>query len=152
MTVHLSEKGGIVWDTHEQNFRKLKDQLLPAFDTGLSALLRDLHTRGRLSETLVVVGGEFGRTPKINERAGRDHWPWVYSTLYAGGGIRGGLVYGASDRRGGRPALQPVTPGEMAATLYHCLGLEPSLEIHDRLGRPYPIALGQPIRGILEKG
>lgn len=149
VSVYLSNGGQAVWDTHGNNFNALRNDLLPRFDRALAALLGDLDDRGLLDETLVVAGGEFGRTPKINGGAGRDHWPFVYSTLYAGGGIRPGTIYGSSDRIGGYPSSLPVSPGDMAATVYHCLGLDPESHIHDRLGRPFPLALGRPIQGIL---
>jgi uncharacterized protein (DUF1501 family) len=150
VTVYLTNAGGgMAWDTHGGHFKQCKDNLLPQFDLALSALLRDLDQRGLLGETLVVSGGEFGRTPKINDNAGRDHWPWVYSTLYAGGGIKGGIVHGASDRSGGQPSLLPVKPANLAATLYHCLGIDPASEIHDRLNRPFAIAQGEPVNAIL---
>ncbi|MFO0966899.1 MAG: DUF1501 domain-containing protein [Gemmataceae bacterium] len=149
VTVYLSNGSQACWDTHGNNFTDLKNRLLPPFDRGLSALLIDLEARGLLDETLLVVGGEFGRTPQINSGAGRDHWPWVYTTFLAGAGVRGGAVWGSSDRHGAFASANPVSPGDLAATIYHCLGLNPRAEIHDRLARPYPLALGEVIRGIL---
>jgi uncharacterized protein (DUF1501 family) len=102
----------------------------------LAALLADLAARGLLDETLVLCLGEFGRTPRINKNAGRDYWPAVQSVVLAGAGVRGGSVYGASDRRGAYPADQPVTPADLAATVLHLLGVPPDLELNDRLGRP----------------
>lgn len=125
------------WDTHGQNFVKLKDTLLPQLDMAVSSLLDDLHDRGMLERTLVVVMGEFGRTPKINPAAGRDHWNFCYSLMLAGGGIKAGYVHGASDRIGARPSRNPVLPGDIVATIYHCLGIEPDTEITDRLARPF---------------
>ncbi|MFO0879344.1 MAG: DUF1501 domain-containing protein [Gemmataceae bacterium] len=125
------------WDTHGQNFVKLQGTLLPQLDLAVSALLDDLHERGLLERTLVVVMGEFGRTPKINPAAGRDHWNFCYGLMLAGGGIRPGYVHGASDRIGAHPSLNPVTPGDIVATIYHCLGIEPDTEIRDRLARPF---------------
>jgi hypothetical protein len=136
------------WDTHRRNFHFLKNSLLPPTDRGLAALIEDLRERGLLEETLVVAMGEFGRTPAINKAAGRDHWPGCYSVMMAGGGIRGGAVYGASDRSAAYPAQDPVSPEDIAATIYFALGMDPRAEIVDPLGRPFPIALGQPIRAL----
>src|SRR6266851_5713265 len=104
------------WDTHGSNFTKLKSELLPQMDAAVSSLLNDLHGRGMLRRTLVVVMGEFGRTPKINKAAGRDHWNFCYSLLLAGGGLKGGYVYGASDRIGGHPSSNPTSPADVIAT------------------------------------
>jgi hypothetical protein len=135
------------WDTHGGNFDKLKNQLLPPFDTAFSQLLIDLVERGLLERTLVVVMGEIGRTPRINNGAGRDHWEFCYTVLFAGGGIRGGRTYGASDRRGAYPSQNPVTASDIVATIYHGLGIAPDLEIHDRLNRPMLLLPeGTPIR------
>lgn len=127
------------WDTHGQNFTKLKDELLPQLDMAVGTLIADLATRGLLERTLVVVMGEFGRTPRVNPAAGRDHWNFCYSLLLAGGGIKGGAVYGASDRIGARPNSHPVFPADIIATLYHCLGIPPDFEIRDRLQRPFQL-------------
>jgi uncharacterized protein (DUF1501 family) len=102
-----------------------------------------------LESTLVMCISEFGRSPKMNGGAGRDHWGHVFSVALAGGGIKGGCVYGASDRTGGQPKEGRVTPQELTATALHCLGYEPSVEIHDTLGRPMPASRGQVIRGIV---
>jgi hypothetical protein len=131
------------WDTHKDNFKDLKEKLLPPFDLGFSALLEDLDQRGLLEETLVLCLGEFGRTPRINPQAGRDHWAACNSVVLAGGGVRGGQVYGASDRLAAYPATSPVSPGDLATTIYHALGIDPRLQIHDRLGRPLPLAEGK---------
>ena len=132
------------WDTHGSNFAKLKNTLLPQLDAALSSLLTDLHERGLLERTLVAVMGEFGRTPKINGNAGRDHWNFCYSLMLAGGGIKGGFVHGASDRIGARPSSNPVTPADIVATIYHCLGIPTDLELHDRLQPAVPAgAVGQ---------
>jgi len=133
------------WDTHRRNHHFLKNSLLPPTDRGLAALVEDLHQRGMLEETLVVAMGEFGRTPQINRDAGRDHWPSVYSIMMAGGGIRGGAVYGESDASAAFPKTDAVTPEDIAATIYHALGVRPETEIHDLEDRPHPVALGQPI-------
>jgi hypothetical protein len=138
----------ISWDTHEDNFIDLKNKLLPDLDRALSALLEDLVARGLLDETLVVVAGEFGRTPTINKDAGRDHWTQAYTVLWAGGGIRGGQVYGATDRHGALPVRQPITPAALAATLFHALGVDPHTEILDRQARPHALTLGDPILGL----
>jgi hypothetical protein len=127
------------WDTHGQNFVKLEKTLLPQLDAAVSSLLDDLEVRGLLERTLVAVMGEFGRTPKVNGAAGRDHWNFCYSLMLAGGGIKAGFVHGASDRIGAKPSRNPVTPGDIVATMYHCLGIEPDTEMHDRLARPFPL-------------
>lgn len=132
------------WDTHADNFVKHK-KLLPVFDAGYSALLDDLDQRGLLDETLVVVIGEFGRTPKINGNAGRDHWPGCFSITLAGAGIRGGLVHGASDNMAAYPARDAVSPETVAATIYHTLGIPADTELVDYSGRPYPLASGKPL-------
>jgi len=113
------------WDTHGQNFAKLKNELLPQFDAALSSLLTDLSDRGMLERTLVVAMGEFGRSPKVNGNAGRDHWNFCYGLLLAGGGLRPGYVHGASDRIGALPSRQPVTPADVIATVYEILGVPP---------------------------
>jgi hypothetical protein len=138
------------WDTHGGNFTSLKTRLLPQLDAAVSSLLHDLVSRGLLERTLVVVMGEFGRSPKINPGAGRDHWNFCYSLLLAGGGIKAGLVHGASDRIGGRPSQSPVTPADVIATVYQCLGIPADLELFDRLNRPYLLVpWGSPIQEIL---
>lgn len=131
------------WDTHAKNFEALKTELLPMLDQSLSALLDDLEQRGRLGETLVVVMGEFGRTPKINSNAGRDHWGLCQSIVLAGGGIRGGQVIGSSDRIGAYPVSSPVDPVDIHATMFHCMGVDPQHVLHDNLGRPYPVSTGR---------
>jgi hypothetical protein len=136
------------WDTHGDNFANLKGHLLPRLDQGLAALLADLHERGLLDRTLVMVCGEFGRTPKINELAGRDHWPNCYSALLAGGGVRGGQVYGASDSIAAYPTEDPVGPWDLGATVLHCAGVDPRAELRDPQNRPMPICRGEPIHGL----
>jgi hypothetical protein len=133
------------WDTHADNFRLLKNSLLPPFDQGFAALLEDLDERGLLESTLVVCLGEFGRTPKINGAAGRDHWAACNSVVLAGGGIRGGQVHGASDRMAAYPAAAPVTPEDLAATVYHLLGIDPRTEVRNHLGRPLALSEGTPL-------
>jgi hypothetical protein len=138
------------WDTHGNNFKKLKGELLPQLDAAVSALLTDLVDRGMLGRTLVVVTGEFGRTPKVNGGAGRDHWNFCYSLVLAGGGVKSGYVHGASDRIGAKPGRNPVTPADVIATVYKCLGVPPDLELRDRLGRPFTLVpWGAPIREVL---
>ena len=138
------------WDTHGQNFTKLKRELLPQLDAAVSGLLTDLFDRGMLERTLVVVMGEFGRTPKINPAAGRDHWNFCYSLVLAGGGVRGGVVHGASDALGAKPSRNPVTPADVIATVYECLGVPPDLELRDRLARPFTLVpWGTPIREVI---
>ena len=137
------------WDTHSQNFKKMKDSLAPTLDTAFTALVEDLDERGLLEETLVIVNAEFGRTPKINKNAGRDHWPNVYSLAVAGAGIRGGTVYGASDNAAAFPDENPHDPADFAATIYHLLGIPPETTIYDRSDRPHQLVEGNPIRGIL---
>ena len=134
------------WDSHEKVFVRSRDHLLPPADRAFSGLVEDLHSRGLLDSTLVVGLAEFGRTPKVNSSAGRDHWPDCFSIVLAGGGVRGGTVHGASDEFGAYPASDPVTPGDLAATLYWRFGVDPRLEMRDGIGRPYPLAEGAPLR------
>jgi hypothetical protein len=136
------------WDTHSKNFECLKKELLPLLDQGVSALLDDLSARGMLDEVLVVVMGEFGRTPKINAAAGRDHWGACASVALVGGGVRGGQVFGSSDRHAAYPRDLPVGPADVQATIYHCLGLKPETEMYDQLGRPMPVSVGKVIRQV----
>jgi hypothetical protein len=136
------------WDSHQDNFPRHKDDLLPPADRGFAALIDDLTARGLLEETLVIAMGEFGRTPKINATAGRDHWPYCYSVILAGGGVRGGIAYGSSDKLGAYPDTDAVTPSDLAATLFWRLGLDPAREIVDLTGRPYKLAEGRPIRAV----
>ncbi|OWK47415.1 hypothetical protein FRUB_01114 [Fimbriiglobus ruber] len=134
------------WDTHGGNFKKLKNELLPQLDSAISALLTDLSDRGMLDRTLVVVMGEFGRSPKINAGAGRDHWNFCYSLMMAGGGIRPGYVHGASDKIGAKPSRNPVTPADIVATIYACLGIPADTELKDRFDRPsLLVPWGRPI-------
>lgn len=137
------------WDSHAQHAERLKKALMPPMDLAYSALLEDLEQRGLLDETLVVWVGEFGRTPKINPRGGRDHWGHVFSAALAGGGIQGGRVHGSSDRNGAYPRDGRVEPQDLTATLFHCLGYPPDTEIHDRVGRPFRISTGKPIETLL---
>jgi Protein of unknown function (DUF1501) len=138
------------WDTHDNNFVTLRQQLLPAFDAALAALFRDLADRGILDTTLVVVSGEFGRTPRVNNNAGRDHWGPAFTVVLGGGGIRGGRVVGATDARAERPAGNPHGPEDLAATIYHRLGIDPADEFYTPEGRPVPIVNnGRVIRELL---
>jgi uncharacterized protein (DUF1501 family) len=122
---------------------------MPPMDQACSALLDDLQSRGLLDETLVVWMGEFGRTPKINRQAGRDHWGHVFSVALAGAGVRGGVVYGASDKSGAYPKEGRVEPQDLTATIFHCLGLDPHGEFRDAQGRTFAISRGKVIRSIL---
>ena len=139
----LNGSVGDHWDTHAKNFDRLKNTMLPTFDRAASALLTDLETRGMLEETLVVFLTEFGRTPKINGAAGRDHFPNCYSVVFAGGGIQGGQVYGRSDSIASKPIHRACGPADLHATIYEALGISPRAEIHDPLGRPFPICDGE---------
>lgn len=132
------------WDSHVNLFPRHK-QLIPPADQAYSALLEDLEARGLLESTLVVSLAEFGRTPKINGSAGRDHWPDCYTVQFAGGGTRGGMVYGASDRIAAYPDRDPVTPGDIAATIFWRFGIDPGIEFHDQAARPYRLAEGRPL-------
>lgn len=144
----------VYWDTHSRNFIDHKDRLMPPADQAFSALIDDLKDRGLFDETLVVWTGEFGRTPKVGQRNsnagagadGRDHWPNCFTSVLAGGGIKGGQVYGASDQHAAYPASNAVQPVDLAATVYELLGVPPGLELHDPLGRPFVICPGQPLR------
>ena len=138
------------WDTHSNNFVQLKQVNLPYLDQTFDALLDDLERRGLLDETLVVMMSDFGRTPRVNSAAGRDHWTFCYSVVMAGAGILGGTICGASDAQAAYIKDRPVRPADICATIYHCLGIDPDMLVRDRTGRPVPIAHGgQPIREIL---
>jgi hypothetical protein len=139
----LNGSVGDHWDTHGNNFNRLRNNLLPPFDRGTSALLEDLRQRGRLDETLVVFLTEFGRTPRINGAAGRDHYPYCYSVALAGGGIRGGQVYGSSDRLGALPRDLPCGPNDLHATVLQALGIPLDAHLHDGFGRPFPLTDGR---------
>jgi hypothetical protein len=142
------------WDTHEAAFPNLKNFLLPPMDRAVSALLDDLKDRSMLDRTMIVMAGEFGRTPKITtlpsaKLPGRDHWGMVQSVFFAGGGVQGGAVIGSSDKNGGYPASDPQTPENFAATIYDALGIPPTAAWHDELLRPHHIYHGQPIPGLV---
>ena len=146
----LNQDHGQDWDTHVDNFNLMKNVLLPPMDMAVSALLDDLEERGLLSTTLVAMFGEFGRTPKINANAGRDHWEKVFSVVLAGGGLKSGVVLGSSTRDGDVPQDRPVPFNDILATIYHQLGVPTDTIFHDRLGRPNPVlAIGQPIPELL---
>jgi uncharacterized protein (DUF1501 family) len=138
------------WDTHSDNFKKLKNRLLPPLDRGLSALLDDMSERGLGQRTLLVAMGEFGRTPAINKAAGRDHWHHCYPALFAGGGIRPGIVLGRSDHRGAYPVDGKVcSPADLCATVYRSLGIDHHAEMADQTGKPVAVTKGQPIQELL---
>jgi hypothetical protein len=150
VNVYDFRQQGRNWDAHFKCGSQHKNYLLPQADRGLSALIEDLDVRGLLDSTLVVAMGEFGRTPKINGEGGRDHWPDCYTVLFAGGGAKGGFVFGASDRIGAYPDLDPVTPGDLAATIYWRFGIDPDTEIRDQGNRPHRLADGKPITQLFE--
>ncbi len=145
------------WDTHRDHFPLLKRSLCPSFDRAFSVLLEDMNQRGLLKETLVVALGEFGRTPKLGQivsnagadRNGRDHWPYCYTVMFAGAGIPGGAVFGASDKQAAYPSRDPVTPEDIAATIYRALGIPADTEIYDPQGRPHPLILGRALNTLL---
>jgi Protein of unknown function (DUF1501) len=143
-------KYGHSYDMHENNFGMLKDFNLPLLDRVVPALLEDLNVRGLLDSTLVVVMGEMGRSPRVNAKAGRDHWPQCGFSLLFGAGVKQGHVHGATDKSAGFPIDHPVSPGDFVATIYALLGIDPEMTVPDRDGRPIPIAHGgRPIRGVL---
>jgi hypothetical protein len=141
-------KGGAGgWDTHKQNFSDLKDRLLPMTDQTVPTLIEDMAARGMLKDTLVVWTGEMGRAPKIGDQdpQGRGHWPMCYTALLAGGGVKGGMIYGASDKTGAFPTTAPTRPDDLSATIFRSLGIDPASEMIDTLGRPLPASTGQSI-------
>jgi uncharacterized protein (DUF1501 family) len=146
---------GIVqsWDTHADNWGRLKNRLLPWLDRGLAALVEDLNAEGRLNDTLVAVLGEFGRTPRVSylpgaALPGRDHWAAVYSGLFAGGGVVGGRVIGRSDRIAAYPVTTSYTPYDVGATVYQSLGVDPEAEFRDHLNRPWRLNSGKAIQAL----
>jgi len=150
VTVHTEAKPNGHWDTHENNFNMLRHLLLPFLDRSVSALVDDLADRGLLGETLVVVTGDMGRTPRVNGKAGRDHWPQCGFSLFAGGGTKAGLVHGTTDKIAAFPADHPVSAGDLVATVYHLVGVDPDGTVPDHTGRPQHISHGgAPVRGIL---
>jgi len=150
VTIHTEARGNGHWDTHENNFNMLRHFLLPILDRSLSALIDDLKVRGLLDSTLVLTTGDMGRTPRVNGKAGRDHWPQCGFALLAGGGVKAGHVLGTSDRQAAYPTAHPVSPGDLVATVYHQLGLDPEMTVPDQTGRPTHVAHGgSVIRGIV---
>ena len=140
----------IIWDTHQDNFGRLKKRLVPPMEQAYAALLDDLEDRGLLDSTLVIWMGDFGRTPIINKDAGRDHWPQCYTVVLAGGGIRGGQVVGSSDKTGAHPASRPITPADIHATVFAALGYDPHAISYSTVdGRPTLLSDGEPIRELL---
>jgi hypothetical protein len=141
------------WDTHGFNNTRMYPILeawhLPLTDHTLPVFLNDLDERGLLDETLVVWMGEFGRTPRVNDNISRDHWPQCYTALLAGGGVKRGFIYGASDRNGAYPDRDPVRLDDLTATMFELLGIDPAAEVHDHLDRPLPIAAGRVVTGLL---
>ena len=127
------------WDTHYNNFRVLKNDLLPQLDSGMTTLFRDLDDRGMLESTMVLVMGEFGRTPRVNKHAGRDHWGPSNTVLLGGGGVQGGRVVGATNSRGEKPAADPISPEDLAATIYRCVGIDPEELFYTAEGRPVKV-------------
>jgi uncharacterized protein (DUF1501 family) len=130
------------WDTHRKNTWSLRELLCPSFDQAVPALLNDLDQRGLLDSTLVVVTTEFGRTPRINALAGRDHWPNAFSVVMAGAGIKGGQVVGATDKHGASVADRPISPEDLTATILHKLGIDPATVLKTPIGRPVQLADG----------
>lgn len=149
VSVNWHNDGKTFWDTHGDNFNRLKKDLIPPADRALAALLGDLQERGLLDETIVAWVGEFGRKPQISTKnSGREHWPYCYNGLLAGGGIAGGAVYGASDKIAAYPSEHPVSPQDYAATLLHALGVSADTVLHDRSGRPHHVYGGKPIEAL----
>ncbi|MFL5245309.1 MAG: DUF1501 domain-containing protein [Gemmataceae bacterium] len=146
---HDNGKGAQGFDSHTNHLHLAKTELLPPTDAALSALIMDLTERGLLDETLIIVMGEFGRTPRFNPQGGRDHWPSCFSVLLAGGGIRGGQIYGASDKIAAFPTSNPVSPQDLIATLFYCLGVDPQTVVHDQQRRPFVLVEGNPVLGLL---
>ena len=139
------------WDTHGNNFKRMKNELLPPVDSGVSALLDDLKDRGMLEDTMVMVLGEFGRTPKVdNKNAGRDHWAACFCGMFAGAGIQPGQVIGKSDKNGGYPSTTPYSPDDIGATVYSVLGVDPHAEVRDRLNRPVQLNRGRIITSLFD--
>jgi hypothetical protein len=152
ISVHTEIFGnnGHSYDMHENNFGMLKNENLPVLDMVYPALIQDLEDRGLLDSTLVVVMGEMGRSPRVNRNAGRDHWPRCGFSLMTGGGVKRGSVFGSTDKQAAYPASNPVSPGDVVATIYHLLGIDPHMTVPDRSGRPIPIAHGgEPIWDVI---
>jgi uncharacterized protein (DUF1501 family) len=149
VNVHYCRTPDGSWDTHGRHFSQMKESLCPTFDQTFTALVDDLHGRGLLGQVLVLATAEFGRTPKVNGAGGRDHWPWVYSVALAGGGTAAGVVYGASDPIAAQPRARPHAPADLAATVYHLLGVPPETVVHDPTNRPHALVTGRKIDGLL---
>jgi hypothetical protein len=145
VNINWHDDGKNFWDTHGNNFNRLKDDLIPPADRALTALLTDLAERGMLEDTLIAWVGEFGRKPETSNGTGREHWPYCYSGLLAGAGIAGGAIYGSSDKHAAYPATNAVTPHDYAATMLHALGIAADAKLHDSAGRPHAVYAGQPI-------
>jgi len=149
INVHYCRTPSGSWDTHGKHFSQMKNSLCPTFDRAFASLVADLDQRGLLGQTLVLATAEFGRTPKINSGGGRDHWPWVYSVALAGGGAAAGVVYGDSDKVAAFPKAHPHDPRDLAATIYHLLGVPADTILHDATNRPHALVIGQKIDGLL---
>jgi hypothetical protein len=149
INVHYCHTPAGSWDTHGKHFSQMKQSLCPTFDRAFAALVTDLNERGLLGQTLVLANAEFGRTPKINAGAGRDHWPWTYSLAFAGAGMAQGIVYGSSDKIAAYPTSHPHDPRDVAATIYHLLGVPADTLIRDQTSRPHNLIIGQKIDGLL---
>ncbi len=149
INVHFCHTPDGSWDTHGRHFATMKNLLCPIFDQAFAALVDDLDQRGLLGQTLVLATAEFGRTPRVNNSAGRDHWPFVYSVALAGGGARAGTVYGASDGIAAYPTDHPHDPRDLAATVYHLLGVPAETLVYDQTHRPHALVVGERIEGLL---
>jgi uncharacterized protein (DUF1501 family) len=150
VTVSWAPDANATWDTHGGNFTKLRGELLPQLDLAASSLSQDLADRGMLERTVVAILGDFGRSPKVNPAAGRDHWNWCYSLQLIGGGFKPGLIYGASDNIGAYPADNPLIPGDIIATLYTALGISTETLLYDNLNRPHPLVpIGEVVQDLL---
>jgi uncharacterized protein (DUF1501 family) len=158
VTVNMFETvfDNLTWDCHADGgslsttLADYRQSLCPMFDSAYTALLEDLHERGMLQNTLVLAMGEFGRTPELNPRGGRDHWPGCWTVLFAGGGVRGGRVIGASDAAAAQPRDRPVTPAELAATVYRSLGLDPATRLSGPEGEPIALADASPVEELFQ--
>jgi hypothetical protein len=149
INVHFCRTPTGSWDTHSNHFSQMKEWLCPIFDRAFAALVEDLDERGLLAQTLVLATAEFGRTPAVNRSAGRDHWPWVYSVALAGGGSARGVVYGASDKAAAHPKDHPHDPRDLAATVYHLLGVPAETVLYDQTHRPHHLVVGKEIDGLI---
>jgi uncharacterized protein (DUF1501 family) len=147
---YVTVQAGGGWDTHGNNFSELKKNLLPKFDQAFTALVKDIYDRGLEDEVLVIAMGEFGRTPKINGGAGRDHWPGAMSVVYAGGGLKMGQAIGTTNALAEAPTSKAATPGCVLATMYHALGIDHKHVFYDQANRPMPIlSEGEPIQELV---